>query len=195
MSWQSGVVLQPVKFLTVSYQLENQEKRAIQKDPIACADQNLNQMVEEKYDISEWSYSMCRLRIISNGGRNKHHKATHKLLHKNTFTKPTMHGTERNRLPRKFLNQKNSSTLSVLMLPTPERSVTCFLTSWFLRWVQLERLCICNVRDNNSNVIQFPTIKPVACLLCCKREWSLPISVLSSLSCKCYNFLSRNLRA
>jgi hypothetical protein len=46
-------VLQPVKFLTVSYQLENQEKRAIQKDPTACADQKLNQMVEEKYDISE----------------------------------------------------------------------------------------------------------------------------------------------
>jgi hypothetical protein len=42
--------------------------------------------------------SMCRSRIISNGGQNKHHKATHKLLHKNTFTKPTMHGTERNRL-------------------------------------------------------------------------------------------------
>jgi hypothetical protein len=42
-----------VKFLTVSYQLENQDKRAIQKDPIACADQKLNQMVEEKYDISE----------------------------------------------------------------------------------------------------------------------------------------------
>jgi len=46
-------VLQPVKFLTVSYQLENQVKRAIQKEPTACADQKLNQMVEEKYDISE----------------------------------------------------------------------------------------------------------------------------------------------
>jgi hypothetical protein len=38
---------------TVSYQLENQVKRAIQKEPTACADQKLNQMVEEKYDISE----------------------------------------------------------------------------------------------------------------------------------------------